>query len=215
MSTPKKTVEFTFTDPTDALVRLLLLGPLAANDKNLSFFHRDGDYYADFADGERMRRICEEMPAGAAPLTSVLFFDEINLDQKGYYRTGDDVLLMGGFFNRAARESLYAKYSLGTLPTVQVPKVMAKKVVYLRFLRAMRAKCHAAILGCYVDFNNAGGAVLKLQSGRYMYFPRAVILAIYADFPAGTPPSMSNVTHELDVFTCSMYILHVHCNVYI
>jgi hypothetical protein len=30
------------------------------------------------------------------------------------------------------------------------------------------------------------GAVLKLQSGSYMYFPRAVILSIYADFPAGT-----------------------------
>jgi hypothetical protein len=201
MSNPKKTVEFTFTDPTDALVRLLLLGPLAANDKNLSFFHRDGDYYADFADGARMRRICEEMPAGAAPLTSVLFFDEIQLDQKGY-RTGDGVLLMGGFFNRAARESLYAKYSLGTLPTVQVPKVVAKKVVYLRFLRAMRAKCHAAILACYVNFNNAGGAVLKLQSGRYMYFPRAVILAIYADFPAGTPLYFSIDSNSSTSCTC-------------
>jgi len=184
MSRPKPTVEFTFTDPTDALVRMLLLGPLAAHDTNLSFFPREGDYLADYHDGERLRRICNELPSGAAPLTSVLFFDEINLDQKGY-TSGDGVLLMGGFFTRKARESLFAKYSLGTLPSVQVPKVNSQRVVYLRFIRAMRARCHAAILACYTDFNNAGGAVLKLQSGRYMYFPRAVILAIYADFPAG------------------------------
>ncbi len=47
MSRPKPTVELTFTDPTDALVRMLLLGPLAANDTNLSFFPREGDYLAD------------------------------------------------------------------------------------------------------------------------------------------------------------------------
>jgi hypothetical protein len=53
--------------------------------------------------------------------------------------------------------------------------------------RLLRAKCHAAIMSCYTAFNNAGGAVVKLQSGRILYFPRAVILAtsIYADFPAG------------------------------
>jgi len=185
MSHPKPTVEFTFTDPTDALIRLLLLGPLAADGKNLSFFPREGNYYADYHDGARLRRICEETPAGAAPLTSVLFFDEINLDQKGY-TTGDGVLIMGGFFTRKARESLFAKYSLGTLPAIHVPKVNSKRAHYIRFIRAMRARCHAAILECYTDFNNAGGAVLKLQSGSYMYFPRAVILSIYADFPAGT-----------------------------
>ncbi len=184
MSNPKSTVEFTFTDPTDALVRLLLLGPLAADDKNLSFFYREGNHLADFHDGARMQRICQEMPEGTAPLTSVLFFDEIQLNQKGY-TTGDGVLLMGGFFTRKARESLFSKYSLGTLPAVPVSTVNCKRAVYVRFIREMRARCHAAILACYTDFNNAGGAVLKLQSGHYMYFPRAVILAIYADFPVG------------------------------
>ena len=185
MSNPKATVEFTFTDPTDALVRLLLLGPLAADEKNLSFLYREGGtHYADFHDGARMQRICQEMPEGAAPLTSVLFFDEINLDQKGY-TTGDGVLLMGGFFTRKARESLFAKYSLGTLPAIPVTTVNSKRAVYVRFVREMRARCHAAIMACYTSFNNAGGAILKLQYGQYMYFPRAVILAIYADFPAG------------------------------
>ena len=87
MSHPQDSVTFSFVDPTDALVRMLMLGPLAANQDNLRFFPRtssDSDYYADFEDGERLRRIHEELPAGSAALTSILFFDEINLDQKGY-----------------------------------------------------------------------------------------------------------------------------------
>jgi hypothetical protein len=100
MSHPKASVTFSFVDPTDALVRVLMLGPLAANEDDLSFFPRnDNDYYADFEDGERLRRIHQELPAGSAVLTSVLFFDEIELNQKGY-TTGDGVLIMGGFFTK-------------------------------------------------------------------------------------------------------------------
>ena len=185
MSHPQDSVTFSFVDPTDALVRMLMLGPLAANQDNLRFFpRRDSDYYADFEDGERLRRIHEELPAGSAALTSVLFFDEINLDQKGY-TSGDGFLIMGGFFTSKARESLFSKYSLGTIPGLSVPSINQDKAVIVRFARQLRAKCHAAIMSCYTDFNNAGGAVVKLQSGRILYFPRAVILAIYADFPAG------------------------------
>ena len=175
MTRPAKTVTFKFIDPTDALVRLLLLSPLAANEDNLSFVPREGLYYADFHDGARMRRIHEELPAGAVALTSVLFFDEIELDKKGFI-TGDGVVFTGVFFNKKARESLFAKYSLGTIPAVEVTGRNAKKIAYLRFAREMRAKCHAAIRDCYIRFNNAGGAVLKLQSGRIVYFARAVIL---------------------------------------
>jgi hypothetical protein len=92
-----------------------MLGPLAAHEKNMSFFPRESLYYEDFADGERLRRITEELPGGAAALSSFLFFDEISLDQKGY-TSGDSVLIMGGFFNRRARESLFSKYLLGTIP---------------------------------------------------------------------------------------------------
>ena len=92
---------------------------------------------------------------------------------------------MGGFFTSKARESLFSKYSLGTIPGLSVPSINQEKAVIERFARQLRAKCHAAIMSCYTDFNNAGGAVVKLQSGRILYFPRAVILAIYADFPAG------------------------------
>ena len=184
MTVPRRRIRFTFIDPIEALVRLLLLGPLGRNEDNLSFFPREGDFYEDYADGARLRRIQAELPTGAAALTSVLFFDEINLDQKGY-TTGDGVLLMAGFFKRHIRESLLTKYCLGTIPAVQATQRDSKKVVYCRFVRHMRAQCHAAILDCYTKFNNTGGAVLKLQTGRILYFPRAVILAIYADFPAG------------------------------
>ena len=185
MSRPETSVTFKFIDPTDALVCLLLLSPLAANEENLSFSPMEGLYLRDFHDGERMRRIHEELPNCAVALTSVPFFDEINLDQKGY-RTGDGVVLMGGFFKKKARESLLAKYSLGTIPAIEVTGRNAKKIAYIRFARQLRAKCHAAIRDCYIRFNNAGGAVLRLQSGRILYFARAVILSVYGDFPAGT-----------------------------
>ncbi len=93
---------------------------------------------------------------------------------------------MGGFFTSKARESLFAKYSLGTIPAIAVASINKNRAVIRRFQRQLRAKCHAAIMSCYTTFNNAGGAVVKLQSGRILYFPRAVILAIYADFPAGS-----------------------------
>ncbi len=54
-----------------------------------------------------------------------------------------------------------------------------------RFSQLLRARCHGAILACYTEYNNVVGAMLKLQyNGRLLYFPRAVILAVYADFPA-------------------------------
>ena len=45
---------------------------------------------------------------------------------------------------------------------------------------------HALVRKCFVDFYKRGGALIRLQHGRTMYFPRAVILAIFADAPAAT-----------------------------
>ena len=50
-------------------------------------------------------RIYEAIPRGTAALTSVLFFDEINRDSKGFV-SADGVIIVGGFFTRYAR-SLY------------------------------------------------------------------------------------------------------------
>ena len=44
-------------------------------------------------------RIYEAIPEGTAALTSVLFFDEINRDSKGFV-SADGIIIVGGFFNR-------------------------------------------------------------------------------------------------------------------
>ena len=52
------------------------------------------------------------------------------------------------------------------------------------FMKRLRHAQHAVIRKSYEDFYLKGGARLKLQDGRHLYFPRAVILAIYGDAPA-------------------------------
>ena len=126
MTTPAATVKFDFLDPTDVLARLLIMSPLAADPQNLSFFPRNTPDYDDFCDGERLHRIQDALPTGSAALTSILFFDEINRDEKGF-ATGDGVIVVGGFFNKHARESSYAKASIGTFPDVAFPKVLRDK----------------------------------------------------------------------------------------
>lgn len=37
---------------------------------------------------------------------------------------------------------------------------------------------------CFDEFNSKGGVVVPLQTGGFLYCPRAVLLAIYADHPA-------------------------------
>ncbi len=41
-----------------------------------------------------------------------------------------------------------------------------------------------ALANCYRVFNEKGGRALTLQSGQQVYFPKAIVLAIYADYPA-------------------------------
>jgi len=80
---------------------MLITGPLARDPANLQIFPRfGGTNYDDFCDGDRMKRIYATLPEGNAALTSVLFFDEINRDSKGFV-TGDGVIIVGGFFNRS------------------------------------------------------------------------------------------------------------------
>jgi hypothetical protein len=89
----------------------------------MAFFPEPSAYYDDYCTGERMRRIHNCLPPGTAALTGVLFFDEINQDKKGF-ATGEGVIIVGGFFRKDARESTYAKASIGTFPGVRFPKVL-------------------------------------------------------------------------------------------
>ena len=46
-------------------------------------------------------------------------------------------------------------------------------------------------MDCFREFNRKGGAVVPLQTGGYMYFARAAILAIYGDQPAARKCSLT------------------------
>ena len=86
-------------------------------------------------------------PRGAAVLTAVIFFDEINRDQKGF-ATGDGAIIVGGFFKQRVRESTYAKASLGTFPPCDFPKVTNKMlfitytIIYIKMYTIMYIKMY-------------------------------------------------------------------------
>ena len=86
MSVRTPFLTFKFLDPVECLIRLLTAGSLSANMDNLAFGpRRNLGVYEDFVDGERLKRIYAALRPGASALTSVLFFDSINRDKKGYY----------------------------------------------------------------------------------------------------------------------------------
>ena len=62
------------------------------------------------------------LPKGTAALTCVLFFDEINKDEKGL-STADGGVIVGGFFKKALRESTYAKAHFATFHKPEIQKV--------------------------------------------------------------------------------------------
>ena len=130
MITPTPQYDFSFLDPTDVLVRLLLYSPLAKDPDNLKFFPTNGPSYNDFCDGSRLRRVTNSLPKGTAALTCVLFFDEINKDEKGL-STADGGVIVGGFFKKALRESTYAKAHFATFhkPEIQRVRTRARVIV--------------------------------------------------------------------------------------
>ena len=191
LGTPCDEITFTHLDPTEVLVRMLVSGPLAADPANMQVFPRlSSTTYDDYADGERMARIHNALPRGTAALSSILFFDEINRDAKGFV-TGDGAIIVGGFFKRHARESTYAKISLGTFPQLGVPHVNRNRKAIRQFRKLLKRRHHASILECYHQYNRRGGQLVPMQQGPDVYFLRAVILAIYADQPAAVKCSLT------------------------
>ena len=122
MKIKQSVIVFDYYDPVELLVRLLVCSPLSAREENLCFFPEAGEDLYDFCHGERLQRIHDSVPRGTGVLTAVLFFDEINRDQKGF-NTGDGAIIVGGFFRQRVRESTYAKASLATFPEVAFSSV--------------------------------------------------------------------------------------------
>ena len=111
---------------------------LEGDPDNIILNARENDYLADLCDGARYARIQSAIPEGTSALTSLLFFDEIQRDQKGI-ATGEGIIIVGGFFSKDARESSYAKMSLGTFPKIGSAKVDNERVAVKKFRKALRA----------------------------------------------------------------------------
>jgi hypothetical protein len=185
MSEPTTTLEFRFLDPVQALMRLLTRGPLSSAPENLSLFPCEHASHEDYCDGEKMKRIYNALPAGTAALTSILFFDSINRDTKGFSK-GDGIIIVGAFFNKHARESSLAIVSLGAFPPINIAKTNAKLKAAADLTKAARSFFHASIYQSYVDFNATNGVMCELQNGNVLHMYKAIILAIYTDQPAAT-----------------------------
>jgi hypothetical protein len=123
MTAPLDIVNFTFYDPVDMVVRLVALSPIGARPENLALFPEESKVLHDYCHGARLRRMHDSMPEGAAVLTAVIFFDEINRDAKGF-ASGDGAIVVAGNFRQRVRESTYAKASIGTFPQMDFPKAI-------------------------------------------------------------------------------------------
>jgi hypothetical protein len=190
MCEPQSEVYFNFCDPVDVLMRLLLLGPLAADPRNLALVPEQGDY-SDYCNGERMARIHAALPPGTRALTGVIFFDECKRDKKGL-DTGDGGIIIAGFMRKRVRESTHAKKSFATFPKVHFPLCNKQQVAVKHFTLALRQhRLRAMHRRCFEDCNRTGGAIVCLQHGPVVYFPKAGLLAVYADQPAATKCTLS------------------------
>ena len=117
------TITWEFWNPCDLLVRMLTMGPLSAIPSAFALNPVECGYLDDFCHGDKMKRISAALPRDTSVLSSILFFDSLYLDKKGY-TSGEGAIVVGAFFTREARNSTYAKASFGTFPQLNVPKVL-------------------------------------------------------------------------------------------
>ena len=80
------------------------------------------------------------------------------------FDSGEGIIIVGAFYNKNARESSYAKMSLGSLTKVLFPEPNKKLKAVVNFVEDLRVSQHKAIFDCYRRYNAAGGRVLTLQS---------------------------------------------------
>ena len=107
----------------------------------------------------------------------------INRDKKGYNK-GDGALIVGAFFRKYARESVLAKVSLGTFPSFNIAPKNKNKKAAVNCMKSARQFFHHEMLKCFDNFNRSEGKTVTLQTGERKHFSKAIILAIYGDFPA-------------------------------
>jgi len=142
---------------------MLITGPLSRDAANLQIFPRPGgSSYDDFCEGDHMKRIYDTLPEGTAALTSVLFFDEINRDSKGFV-TGDGVIIVGGFFNRSV---MYVSYVHHT--AVKMFNLCSLNVWLCNILKK---KCHLYLSKMRKLGTLGNQRTRKLHLGQCLTFP--------------------------------------------
>ena len=119
---PMESLTWEFWNPCEVLIRLMTMGPLSAIASAFALFPMESEYLDDFCHGEKMKRIFEALPRHTSALSSIMYFDALYLDEKGYV-SGEGAIVVGAFFNKEARNSTYAKACFGTFPTLPIPKV--------------------------------------------------------------------------------------------
>ena len=80
------------------------------------------------------------------------------------------MIVTGGFFSKDARESSYAKVSLGTFPQLPFKESDANRVVVRKFKKVLRAAHNEAIANCYRKKKKKGGRIVTLQSGQQVKY---------------------------------------------
>jgi hypothetical protein len=84
--------------------------------------------------------------------------------------------VVGGFYNKVARESSYAKLSLGTLPKASFPEPNRNLKVVKDFVEALRVSQHKAIYDCFRYYNAQGGKSVDAAVWRPSKVPTYIAL---------------------------------------
>jgi hypothetical protein len=164
------------------MVRLLLLNPFN-KEENVQLLYEDSDFYDDYCNGERWKRVLAACKKGSLALFFTLFIDGLQQDKGGFVTAKGCVLTMANF-RWYLRGASCAKAGICVFPDVDVPKSNAKKDVVLAWKQQLFHDCIAFVLRPAHEFNLHGGALLPLHNTIY-HFERVVLLALITDAPEG------------------------------
>ena len=166
------------------MLRIACLSDTCKDTSNMAFsYEPNGGMLEDICNGERYRRIADDLGRGSAILGSILATDGICLD-KCMFDSQDVGALSCTFVRGAKRERDECMISLCTFGQIQLAGNNNNRVAAKKFKKLLDHISLKAILSRYHAFNAGGGALVKLQDGEIVHFEYACIVGIYADLPA-------------------------------
>lgn len=176
------TVSFQCEDIILTMIRLLLFNPFNS-EENVQLLYEDSDYYDDYCNGERWKRVLGACKSGSLALFFTLFIDGLQQDKGGFVTAKGCVLTMANF-RWYLRGASSAKAGVCVFPDVNVPKSNSKNALVVAWKQQLFHDCIAFVLKPAHVFNVHGGALLPLHKTIY-HFERVVLLALITDAPEG------------------------------